>query len=161
MSRLKTEYGTAGQAITITLASLGAGSSRESTVVDNTTDRFLDALVQVKVRTNGSAPTGDKAVYVYGYGTADNGTTYPDTVTGSDAAITLTSPTQLRLLGVINCPAASTTYKSPPFSVASLFGGVLPLKWGIVITNATGNALDSTGSNFAAFCQGIRQELMP
>lgn len=157
MATVKIGYAAgAATAITCTLASLASGSSRESNSVDNTTNLYLDALVQVKVKTNASAPTGDKAVYVYAWGVNDTSSPmYPDAVTGSDAAITPNSPTQLMLLGSIFCPAASSTYIMLPRSVAALFGGSMPGKWGLVITNATGNALDATGGSFVVSYQGI------
>lgn len=156
MATVKVGYaGAAATAITCTLASLGSGSARESASVDNTTNLYLDAQVQVKVKTNGSAPTGDKAVYVYVWGVVDTSAPmYPDRVTGSDAAITPDNPTQLQWLATIFCPAASTTYVSVPKSVSEKFGGVLPGKWGLVIVNATGNALDATGGSHAVSYQG-------
>lgn len=160
-STVKPLYGTTHQTITVTLASLGSGSSRESTLIDNTTNLYLDALVQAKVKTGSSATSGDKAVYIYAWGTADTSTpTYPDTVTGSDAAITLNSPTQLKLLGAIWCPSTSTTYISEPMSVAALFGGNLPAKWGLVFTNSVGATLDATGGNFDVFYQGIQAQIV-
>lgn len=154
MSDIKTAYGSNGQTITITLTSLGATSARESTVIDNTSNLFLDALVQVTTKTGAGSPANDKALYVYAYGTVDNGTTYPDTVTGSDAAITLNSPTQLRLIGTLAMPSTATTYKSPPMSVAAAFGGVLPAKWGIVCLNSS-TALSATGGDHAVKYQGV------
>lgn len=157
MANAKIAYGTDAQAITVTLASLASGSSRESALIDNVTNLFLDALVQAKVKTNASAPTGDKAVHVYCWGGVDYTATatYPDTVTGADAAITPNSPTQLKYLGSIWTPAASTTYIGGPFSIAERFGGTLPAKWGLVFTNATGNALDATGGSFEVQYQGV------
>lgn len=155
MASIKSAYAAAAT-IVCGLASLASGAARESNTVDNTTDLFLDALVQAKVRTNASAPTGDKAVYVYAWGVNDpSSPIYPDAVTGSDAAITPNSPTQLALLGVIYVAAASTTYVMAPKSVAALFGGVLPAKWGLVFVNATGNALDATAGNFSVTYQGV------
>lgn len=157
MATVKVGYaGAVATAITATLAALASAASRESATVDNTANLYLDALVQVKVKTNASAPTGDKAVYVYAWGITDPTTpVYPDAVTGADAAITPNSPTQLALLGAIYCPSAATTYVMSPKSIASLFGGVLPQKWGLVITNATGNALDAVGGSFLVAYQGI------
>lgn len=160
-STVKTVYGTTHQTITISLASVTSGSSRESTLIDNTTNLFLDALVQAKVKTGAGALSGDKAVYIYAWGTADTSTpTYPDTVTGTDAAITVNSPTQLKLLGTIWCAASSTSYISEPFSVASLFGGNLPAKWGLVVTNSTGATLDTTAGNFDVFYQGVQAQVV-
>lgn len=157
MADVKEKLGTDAQAITITLASLASAASRESATVDNTTNLYLDALVQAKVKTNASAPTGDKQVHVWVWGAVDYTATatFPDTVTGSDAAITPNSPTQLRYLGSINCPSASTSYIKLLGSIAEQFGGVLPAKWGLVFTNATGNALDATGGSFEVQYQGI------
>ena len=122
MSDVKTAYGTNGQALTITLASLADSTSagRESTAVDNSSNKFLDALVLAKVKiANSGAIALPSAVFVYAYGTVDGGTTYGDTVTGSDAAITLTNPPNLKQLGLIYTPAINTTYKGGPWSVAS------------------------------------------
>lgn len=157
MSDIKTAYGTTGQAFTCTLASLASSATagRESTAIDNTTNLYLDALVQVRVKTSASALANDKAVYVYAYATVDNGTTYTDNATGLDAAITLVSPTELLLIGVVWCPAISTTYKGGPWSVAKVFGGALPAKWGIVVRNYTGQALDATEASHAKLWQGV------
>ncbi len=155
MGAINTTYGTSNQAITCSLASLTTTSSRESTVVDNTTNLFLDALVMLKVKSGGSATSATGFVNIYAYATVDGGTTYTDTATGSDAGITLTTPRNLRLIGTINVVANSTTYKGGPFSVASAFGGVLPQKWGIVVENQSGGTLDSTEGNHAKLYQGV------
>jgi hypothetical protein len=155
MASIKTEYGTS-TALTMTLASLGSHATDgwESAVVDNTSDKFIDALVQVKVKTSASALADDKAVYVYAYGSED-GSTYTDPATGSSAAISLAVPTNMRLIGVIPCPAVSTTYESQPMSVAAAFGGILPRKWGIVVRNYTGQALDSTEGSHSYKYSGV------
>jgi hypothetical protein len=157
MSNVKEALGTSGQTFTCTLASLASSATagRESTAIDNTSDLFLDVLVMLKVKTSASALANDKAVYVYVYGTVDGGTTYTDTATGSDAAITLTDPTEMVQLGTVFCPASSTTYKGGPWSVARAFGGFVPAKWGIVVRNYTGQNLDSTEGNHAKLYQGI------
>lgn len=155
MATLKTAYsGSLGVAISCTLASLASASARESAAVDNQTNLYIDALVEVTVKLQAGSPASDKAVYVYAAGSVD-ASTWPDAVTGSDAAITMNSPTQLRLLGVIFAPTASTTFKSEPMSVASVFGGVLPPKWSIVILNKTGIALSATEGDHAKIYTGI------
>lgn len=154
-NNVKVSFGTS-TAITITLASLATsavGVGREATAVDNTTNLFLDAFVTVKIKTNGSGPTGDKAVYVYA-AFSEDGTIWPDTVTGSDAGITLTQPTNLVLLGAINAVAASTTYIRT-FPMSSAWGGLLSRKWSIVVVNATGNVFDSTSGNFLVQYSGV------
>jgi hypothetical protein len=111
--------------------------------------------VVVQVKLQSGSPSGDKAVYVYAYGSED-GTNYGDNATGSDAAITLRSPSNLRPLGVILCPdSGALTYKSQPMSLADAFGGTVPRKWGIVVQNATGVTLSATGGDHAARYSGL------
>lgn len=155
MSDIKTQYGTQGQTITITLASLTSTSARASTVVDNTGTLFLDALVQIAIKSGASGTATTGYVNVYAYGTSNNGTTYGEGATGTDAGITLTSPTNLRLIGRLNVVANSVTYDSNPMSVAAAFGGVLPAKWGIVIENQSGGTLDGTEGSHTKVYQGI------
>jgi hypothetical protein len=156
MADIKIAYGTTGQVFTITLASLAssATAARESTVIDNSSNKYLDAVVFLKVKTSASALANDKAVYIYAYGTVDN-TIYTEAATGADAAITLATTTNLPIIGTIWTPATATTYNGGPFSVARAFGGVLPNKWGIVIRNYTGQNLDATGGSHSAMWQGV------
>jgi len=158
MSDIKTAFGANGQTFTCTLASLASNATagRQSTVVDNTSNLYVDAYVMLKVKTSASALANDKAVYVYAYATVDNGTTYTDTVTGADGAVTLTDPTTLPLLGTVWTPSTSTTYTGGPWSVCRALGvQFLPAKWGIVVRNYTGQNLDSTEGNHAKLWQGV------
>ncbi len=126
MAETKIKYGGNNQAITITINSLANDAKRESTAVDNSTNCFFDALVQVQIATNtGADSTGDKCVYVYAYGTSDGGAAYSANASGSDAAFG-TDPQQLangRMIGVICTPTQNKTYKSDLMSIAAAFGG--------------------------------------
>lgn len=147
--------------LTLTLASLASSATagRESTAVDNGTNKYLDALVQVHAKLQTGTPANDKAVYIYAYGSED-GSNYTDNATGSDAAITLRDPTNLKLLGVIACPdSGALTYKSHPMSVAEAFGGVLPRKWGIAVRNYTGVALSATEADHAYRYTGVYETI--
>ena len=144
-------YGTSNQSITITLDALANNGQRCCLVVDNSTNLFEDALVGLKIVAPASGTSATGAVNVYAYGTADGGTTYGDTATGTDAGVTLTSPPNLRLIGTVNVVANSTTYNGSLLSVATAFDGVLPQKWGVVVENKTGGTL---GAGNAAWYQG-------
>lgn len=151
-------YGASNQAITITLASLASGSARASLAIDNTTNKFKDAPVFLKIKTG--TIVGVSFINVYAYGTCDGGTTYTDGATGADAALTLVSPPNLRPLGVINAPASNTTYYAGPFSPWLAFGcSNLPDHWGIVIENKTGGAFDATEANHAKSYQGTNEQI--
>ncbi len=133
------------QNITITLANLADAAARQSVSVDNAVNLFLDAMVSIAIQLAAGAPAGDKKIEVYAYGSVD-GSTFTDNASGSDAAITLRVPTNLQLLGTIECPdAGGLTYKGIFPSVATAFNGLLPYKWGIVIVNRTGLAFAATG----------------
>lgn len=143
MATTKTLYGTS-TAVTITLTSLANGASRESTAIVNTTNLFLDAMLYVAVTLAAGTPVDGIDVYLYA---SEDGTNYDENVTGTDAAITPRTPTNLVLLGRIQtATAGALTYKKAFLSIAAAFGGVLPRKWGVVITNQSGLALAATGN---------------
>src|SRR5437879_3866715 len=148
------KYGTNNQAITITLASLANNGQRSSLAIDNSVNKFIDAWVQFQIKSGASGVSATGYVNVYAYGTVDGGTTYGEGA-GTDAGITLTSPPNVRLIGVLNVVANATTYKSNPMSVAAAFGGVLPAHWGLIIENQTGAALDATEGNHLKMYQGL------
>lgn len=154
MATVSQLYGTTNQALTITLASLGSASARESTAIVNTANLFMDVKLQVKAKTGASGVSATGAINVFAYATADDGTTYSGGATGTNAAYSLNKD-QLIFLGSIPAVANATTYVGL-FSLSRAFGyGGIPAKWGIVIDNQSGAALDATGGNHSVVYQGI------
>ncbi len=156
MADIQAKYGTNNQAITITLNALADDGYRESTAVDNSTNLFLDALVQLKLNVTAGAPAGDKNCLVYAFGSADGGTTYSGGATGADAAYGGVAGQLIdncKLLGIVTLDAASEVFESDVFSVASAFGGVMPDHWGIIVMNQSGQVL--ADANNSAFYQGV------
>lgn len=152
MADIKTKYAAAAN-ITITLASLADDSKRQSTEVYNSSNLYLDVHMQLKVKTGGSV-SGDKAIYVYAYGTVDDNMGYSGDASGSDSAYSGTID-NCKLIGVISTPAATSSYVSDMMSIASAFGGVVPSTWGIIVHNKTGSALDGTEGNFEKKYGGV------
>lgn len=146
-------YGT-DTAATITLASLASAAARQSDVIDNSTNEYVDYLVTVKLKTGASAPTADKAAYVYV--TAGNGTIRAENAGATDAAITLSSPSNATRVGLVSMPSANTTYYAGPFSVAAAFGGTVPKDFAIVVENRHGQALTSTAGDHAVYYTPVR-----
>jgi hypothetical protein len=153
MATLKTLFGSE-QTITLTAASLASDSGlvagRASTVVDNGTNLYLDALVSGKV-TVGTSPTVSKTLELWVYGAYNDTPTYIDGITGSDANKSMTSLNVkfagLRLLWAAVVDATSDrTYFIPPTSVAARFGA-MPKRWGLFLVHDTAVALNATGSN--------------
>lgn len=146
-------FGTHSQTATITLASLGSGSQQEMTSVDNTSDKFTDALVRVKVKTASTGVSSTGYIAVYAYGSVTNGSDYGGGATGSNASIS--SVDGLIHIGSFPANANGTAFISQPFSVAAAFNNNLPAKWGIVVRNVTGAALSSTSGDHDVKWQGV------
>lgn len=154
MADTKIAYGSS-TAITCTLASLADAASRECAAIDNTTNKFIDAIVYLSVTLATGTPANEKAILVWFYGSED-GTNYGDNATGSDAALTQRVPNNFRGPFAISCPdAGGLAYKTVIPSVASFFGGVLPRKWGFVVENQTAVAFDATEGNHTKTYTGI------
>jgi len=150
MSDIKLAYSTV-QSMTVTnlhsLASSATGGW-QSNVVDNTTNLYEDALVQVVLDFANTAPANDKAAYIFAYAGLD--TTYSDPASGTEGAITVatiaSNPQAFRQIGTVPYNTADAVVESSPCSVAAAFGGKLPPKWGIIIMNYSGAALAASGN---------------
>ena len=147
-------------AITLDLSSLGTSSTwvagRESTQIDNTTNKYMDCLVQSDaiVGHASTAPTVGQTINIYVWGSDTSlATTAIDTLDGTDSAETVTATALANLrfgavLPVVTATAA-LSYYCLPFSVAALFGGVMPKFWGLFVAHNHTGALGA--SNNAKF----------
>jgi len=109
----------------------------------------VDALVTVTLTTGAGTQANDKAVYVYLYASED-GTNYDQeegNSPASDATYTINSPTIYKGPVVIPVATASKAYNKV-FSVGSIFGGVMPRKWGIIVVNFTGQTLAAGAATY-------------
>ena len=160
MADLKTKYPvTTSVDVTINLASLATNAQgvflagQASTAVDNTTFQDLDHLLSGVIVAGSVAPTVSRSINVYAYAassTAAGVPTYPDSITGTDAAKTMTSAnvqmSALVFIASITIDAtANRVYTFAPVSIASRFGGVLPKFYGIFVAHDTAQALGATG----------------
>lgn len=154
-NEIKDKYG-AKSALTVTLASLAsstAGVGRQSTIVDNTTARYQDVLVYVKIK-QGTSPTGGRSVYVYGI--RDDGEATPHRTDGAgagDAALTVVAAQLLGILPNKNSPATGDVIQGEV-----LFPRPGP-KWGIAIVHDTAVNLDATEANHAVGYIGLNPEV--
>jgi len=155
-TNFKLAYTTAA-ALTITLASLATSGTwvagRECTAIDNgTTTRNIDSQLTAKI-TTGTTPTVDTEIRIYGYQALNPETpTYPDTITGADANVTLTS-TYTRDGGIkplMGSTAVSAT-SNIGYPIACLSAvqawGIEPKRWGLFVTHNTAVNLHATGGN--------------
>ena len=172
MTTATTNYSstTDSTALTLTLASLASSSSltvgRESTVIDNTSSKYLDMRVFGQI-TTGTSPTTAKriAIYVYAPTKVVSGTfSYPvataTALTGSDAAATFEAEQRnmLKRGAVITVNATSDRAYSFSFNIAPLFGGWMPLKCGLWVVHETGVNLNSTAGNHWIHYTGMKTD---
>lgn len=145
MATIQPAFGTS-TAFTITLASVTNGSFATSSAVDNTTDKFVSALVQVKFKA-GTTPTATGYVNVYLIRTADDGTTY-------DGNSTSNKQGGMQFMGSMYLSGAVTgEVLTGTFDSALL--GALGKSWKIAVENLTGVTSDTTGGNHFAKFTGV------
>lgn len=129
-------------------ATLVAG--RESPVIDNTSNLYIDALLAGRFKANNSAPTaGQIQVWV---GAMLNDSDYPDVFDGTGSAETVISADIRNAIlkpaaTIITDATANRVYEFAPISVAQLFGGVMPHKWWVWVTHSMVQALNTTAAS--------------
>lgn len=153
MANSKQAFGTA-TAFTKTNANIASSATAGwmSNAIDNSSNLYSDALVGVELAAVNTAPANLKAIYLFGYGLIEGTTAYTSTgaatPSGSEGTLTFPSittlPIVMPLLGVVPYPVQNTAINGGPFSVARLFGGVLPPKWGVAMLNYSGMTLSVT-----------------
>jgi hypothetical protein len=160
MATTSINYSGTGTTITMDLANLATSSTwiagRESNEIDNTSNKFMDALVSGKVSV-GTTPTANTTIAIYVWGSdVSLATTAIDVLDGADSAETLTNigiRDALRFGAAVSVPATTTDvlYEVLPFSVAALFGGVMPRFWGLFVAHNTGANLRNNAVNTNSF----------
>ena len=153
----------ANTAITFDISSLAGSATfvagRECTQIDNSSNLFVDALVNVDGITGhaSTAPTIGQLIALYCWG-ADTSlaTTAIDVLDGTDSAETLAHVSvlnSLRLAGVsaVTEATAGLVYYIQPFSVAQLFGGIMPKFWGLFLSHNHTGALAASQSGLFSY----------
>jgi hypothetical protein len=163
MATVLTQTYSANTAITFDLSSLGTSSTfvagQESSQIDNTTTQYVDAIVNVKGITGhaSTAPTVGQMIQLYVWG-ADTSlaTTAIDVLDGTGSAETLGHVSVLNSLRFVAAPTvtvatAALLYYIQPFSVAQLFGGVMPKFWGLFVAHNHTGALGASNNTLFSF----------
>lgn len=137
-----TQNVTNSQAVTITLASLANNANAVSSAIDNSTAKYLSALVRVKVRTGASGTSSSGAVNVFLVRSTDGGTDY------DDATATF--------LGTVPVSANATSYAR---TFATELVGPLGSHWKVAVENRSGAALDGTAGNHEVEFAGVKYDI--
>jgi hypothetical protein len=152
--------------LTFTLASLASSSTlvagRESTSYDNSSNKDTDAMLSGKVTTGTGPSAGTVEIWVIA--PIEDTPAWPDVFDGTDSTETVTSRDILAAFGRLAASITidSTSDRTYPFnagSIAALFGGVLPSKFVIFITQSSGVNFNATGSNHQVSVQGITRTI--
>lgn len=166
MATMSLDY-SANTGITLELSSLGTSSTFlagvESDEIDNTTNKYLDALVTVDGITAhaSTATTAGQMIVVYAWGSDTSLATTPiDTLDGTSSTETLSHAAVLNALRYAGSATVVTTtaglvYYIQPFSIASLFGGVMPKYWGLFVAHNHTGSLGASNNNLFSF-NGIK-----
>ena len=146
--------------ITMDLSALASSATWvagvESNEIDNTSNKYIDAIVQGAFIV-GTTPTVNTFLNVYVWGSdislatraigALDGTSSGETITTTVAAVSLALAHQSSIL--VN--TSDTTYITKPFSVAQLFGGIMPKFWGLFVAHNMTAALKTDAGNTDSF----------
>lgn len=158
-SEVRLQYATGATTVVATCSGLANDGFRESTVLLNSVNRYDDAFIQATAIVNTAAvlTAVGAPVNLWAYAGIVS-TMYSGGATGTDASFATVppqNPDNLKLIGNLPCitmgAAGVTVYYSDLFSVAAGFGGALPVNWGIVVDNQTGQVLVSVALQY----QGI------
>jgi len=164
---VKQAFGASGT-FTLTAASLATSSTRvagrESTALAvSSLQPVMDVLIGGKI-TLGTSPTANKFIELWVYAAVKDDPIYPDGFTGSDSNRSVTSEnvrTAALVMGAgaISDSTSDRTYWFAPFSVAALFGGVLPTHFGVWLVHDTGVNLNATAGNHAIYYTPVYHQI--
>jgi len=146
----------AAATLTITLAGLASSAThvagRNGTAISNSLNKDADILLGGKI-TVGLTPVADTQIQIWAVAARDETPTWPDSMTGLDAAFTWSSEGVRNgaavLVAVLQVDSATSNraYEFSGVSLAAAFGGTLPDDINIFVTHDTGVALNATAGN--------------
>ncbi|MHC4146502.1 MAG: hypothetical protein ACYSUD_17185 [Planctomycetota bacterium] len=152
--------------ITMTMTSKGDGVWFSSALVDNQTNKYVDAFFGGSIQT-GTQSGGSIDIYLAG---SWDGTEFTAGVDAGNGTITWGTTGNTHLNGEFDLfPVARISLDANddnvdivfgPFSVASTFGGLMPLEWCVVIENNSGGTTSGTGTNNHLEYTGIEYDVV-
>lgn len=140
------------QSLTVTnLHSLGSSTTAgwQSAEINNTSNLYLDSLVQAVFDFANTAPANSKCCYIFAASGLETGK-LSNPFSGSEGTLTYTdvttTPQNARLIGTVPYNTADEIAEGSPMSVAAGNGGVHPPYWAVGVINHSGAALHSSGN---------------
>ena len=130
----------------------------ESGVIDNSTNLYTDYIINAKIQAeSASLSAGEIRMYLVA---ELEDSTWPDVFDGTESTETVTD-TEIRdaICRLAASTATDTTasrvyYLNCP-SAAAVFGGTIPRKFVVFITQSTGTTLETTGDPNQVYYKGV------
>lgn len=152
-----------GSVVSLTITDLNSLASSVtagwmSAAIDNTSNLYLDYLVQIKLAAVNTSPSSQKALFLYAAPVVDDTTNDYATTgaasgggpTGTEGTITFpditANPVNIPLIGVVPYVGQNAVIISPAFSVAAAFNDVIPPKFVLALINASGMTIAAAGN---------------
>ena len=132
----------------------------ESDAIDNSTNKYLDYRINAKIQVE-SAGLGAGEIRLYLVAEMEDAS-WPDVFDGTESAETVTDTEirdavcQLAAVAITDTTASRVYYLMVP-SVAAIFGGTVPRKFVVFITQSTGTTLETTGDPNQVYVAGVYQ----
>jgi hypothetical protein len=130
----------------------------ESDAIDNTTNLYLDYIINAKIQVE-SAGLSAGEIRMYLVAELED-SSWPDVFDGTESAETITDTEvrdaicRLAALTLTDTTASRTYYLNCP-SVAAVFGGTVPRKFVVFITQSTGTTLETTSDPNQVYVKGV------
>lgn len=149
---LKPLYGSSAPLTVTNLASLASDPTLlagwSSAAIANGTNLSVTEKITGLIKT-GTSPTVGTNIFIYLVPALDDTPTWPDTVTGSQVTVTLSSANvrdagAFKLVDTITVTATSNIVYPFSIDVAQWFGGHMPKNYVVFIVHNTGVALNAT-----------------
>jgi hypothetical protein len=129
-----------------------------SAAIDNTSNLYLDYGVQIKFAAVNTAPSSQKAFFLYAAPVLDDTTSDYATTgaaseggpTGIEGTLTFpditANPVNIPLIGVVPYVGQNAVIISPVFSIAAAFNDMIPPKFVLGLVNASGMTIAASGN---------------
>ena len=136
----------------------------ESGAIDNSTNLYLDYIINAVIQVE-SAGLSAGEIRMYLVAELED-STWPDVFDGTESTETITDTEirdaicRLAAITTTDTTASRTYYLQCP-SAAAVFGGTIPRKFVIFITQSTGAALETTGDPNQVYVKGVYNTVAP
>lgn len=131
------------------LPSSTAGVGRQTALIDNSTTKYVGALVNLAIKL-GTSPTANKSVYIYLL--QGNGTNRTDGASASAGALTVRNAALVGIMTTGTAPGTGDVLRKT-ISIEDLGA-----EWGLVIVHDSAVNLDATDGNHVITWSGYKWE---